>query len=158
MHLLCKSHHVLRDVYFHQQNHTWLLSRMASNFYDMSSENDHFGETPITNIFFAEETQVFTHIVILKLYSSKFVWDVTNNMDIIRKYIEYASFWCKFHHHCLFYWGDTGDWNLPTFTSFTIIVDFKAGLLQICMGCHQQYGDLLKVHRKGFILVQVLSR
>ena len=31
VHLLCKSHHVLRDVYFHQQNHTQLLSRMASD-------------------------------------------------------------------------------------------------------------------------------
>ena len=88
-----------------------------------------------------------------KLYSSKFVWDVTNNMDIIRKYVECASFWCEFHHHCLFCLGDMGDRNLPRFTSFIIIVNFKAGLLQIYMGCHQQCEDHLKVHGKGFILV-----
>ena len=71
-----------------------------------------------------------------KLYSSKFIWDVTNNMDIIRKYVECASFWCEFHHHCLFCLGDMGDRNLPRFTSFIIIVNFKAGLLQIYMACY----------------------
>ena len=38
------------------------------------------------------------------------------------------------------------------------MVNFKAELLQICIGCHQQCGDHYKVHGKGFILVQVLSR
>ena len=42
--------------------------------------------------------------------------------------------------------------------SFTIIVNFKAELLQIYMGCHRQCGHHYKVHGKGFILVQVLSR
>ena len=37
----------------------------------------------------------------------------------------------------------------PVFTSFTTIVNFEAGLLQICIGCHQQYGDHPKVHGKG---------
>ena len=36
-----------------------------------------------------------------KPYSSKCIWDVTSNMDIIRKHIECASFWCESHHHCL---------------------------------------------------------
>ena len=36
-----------------------------------------------------------------KPYSSKFIWDVTSNMDIIRKHMECASFWCESHHHCL---------------------------------------------------------
>ena len=39
----------------------------------------------------------------------------------------------------------------PMHTSFIIIVDFKARLIQIRMGCHHQCGDHLKVHRKGFI-------
>ena len=37
------------------------------------------------------------------------------------------------------------------------IINFKAGLLKIYVGYHQQYGDHHKVHGKGFILVQVLS-
>ena len=66
--------------------------------------------------------------------------------------VTYCNIWCKFHHHSLFYWGYTGDWNLPTFTSFIIIVNFKAGLLQICMGCHHQCGDHLKyIERASFL-------
>ena len=66
--------------------------------------------------------------------------------------------WCESHHHCLLCLGYMGDWILSRFMFFTIIVNFKAGLLQICMGCHQQCGDHYKVNGKGFILVQVLSR
>ena len=46
-------------------------------------------------------------------------------MDIIRKYTECAPFWCKSHHHCRLCWWDVGDWILPRFTSFTILVNSK---------------------------------
>ena len=101
-----------------------------------------------TFVFFGEEMQV----IVLPIFSY-----CTNIVDFNHQKVH------RMHHFgaspiTTVFFVDKGDGILPRFTSFTIMVNFKAGLLQTCMGCHQQYGDHHKVHGKGFILMRVLSQ
>ena len=79
---------------------TLILSESIQNMH-------HFGVSPITTVFFVKETRVIEIHPDLrlsqlqsnsKLYYSKSLWGVTNNVEIITKYMEKASLRSKFCH------------------------------------------------------------
>ena len=66
----------------------------------------HFGVSPTTTVVFVEEIRVieftqiyvFHNMVNFKAGLLQIYRGVTNSMEIITKYMERASFWCKFRH------------------------------------------------------------
>ena len=84
---------------------------------------DHFGVSSITTVFFAEQIQMIEfhpYFAIAQTYSSKFVWDVTHNVDITSTM------------YIILVWVDptttafiADEVFYLDFISFIIIVDFK---------------------------------